>query len=101
MKRLEEAIIEGITRKQISFSFQYLYEYKCKSPQWNTSKWNPATLKGLYILYPSRTYCKNVRVVHSIKNNQCRMKEWKTGMVVSTDAEEAFQSNNFMIYNFF
>ena len=29
------------------------------------------------------------------------MKEWKTGMVVSTDAEEAFQSNNFLIYNFF
>ena len=58
-------------------------------------------LKGLYILYPSWTYYKNVRVVHSVKNNQCRMKEWKTGMVVSTDAEEAFQSNNFMIYKFF
>lgn len=33
MKQLQEAIIEGITRKQISLSFQYLYEYKCKSPQ--------------------------------------------------------------------
>ena len=39
MKQLQEAIIEGITRKQISLSFQYLYEYKCKNPQQNTSKW--------------------------------------------------------------
>ena len=29
------------------------------------------------------------------------MKEWKTGMVMSTDAEKSFQPNNFMIYNFF
>ena len=37
MKWLQEAIIEGITRKQISLSFQYLYEYKCKSPKLNTA----------------------------------------------------------------
>ena len=45
MKRLQEAIIEGITRKQISLSFQYLYEYKCKSPQLNTAAAAAASLQ--------------------------------------------------------